>query len=493
MINNTPISVQLQKARDYQDQAVKTMKLAKKPYFHVAAPVGWINDPNGFSCYQGEVHLFYQYHPYDYLWGPMHWGHVKTTDFIRWEQLPVALAPDQRYDDFGCFSGSAVEWKGKHVLVYTGVSKSVGDEGYTAVIQTQCIAVGDGIDYEKIDTNPVILSDSLPKGSSTEDFRDPKAWVVGDEVYLVVGSRAEDSSGQIPLYRSKNLSDWEFLGIIDQCNNQYGKMWECPDFFELDGKQILLVSPQEMKGGGMEIHNGNTTLCIIGNFDSDTYAFQRESVSCIDSGLDFYAPQTMMTEDGRRIMIGWMESWDNHMYTKEFGWSGMMTIPRELSIVKEKLHQNPIREIEKYYKDTVTHSIGRFEGSIQLSRVEGRCSDLSVEVVDGEYQEFSIYLACGKKEFTRLCYDRRKGIFEIDRENSGLARDVIGLRRIKVADREGKIKLRVILDRYSIEVFINDGEQALSTLIFTEEEANGIEFHTDGYAQMEVLFHQIQV
>lgn len=492
-MKTTRCTVQLQKAREYQDQALKTMKMAKKPSFHVAAPVGWINDPNGFSLYQGEVHLFYQYHPYEYLWGPMHWGHVKTSDFIRWEQLPVALAPDQAYDHFGCFSGSAFEWKDKHVLAYTGVDKKIDEDGNEIVLQTQCLAVGDGYDYEKMDVNPVITPETLPKGSSFSDFRDPKAWVEGDSIYLVVGSRAEDTSGQIALYRSKNLYDWEYVTIVDQCNNQYGKMWECPDFFELDGKQVLLVSPQEMKGGGLDIHNGNATLCIVGSYDTKKHDFLRETVSSIDNGLDFYAPQTMLTKDHRRIMIGWMESWDNHLYTKEFGWSGMMSIPRELHIVNGKMIQNPIREIEKYYRDSVCHSIGRFEGSLELSGVKGRSSDMTAEVIGGEYSEFSIHVACGKEEYTRLTYDRRKHIFEIDRENSGFTKDVIGLRRSKVSDYQGKIKIRAILDLYSVEVFINDGEQALSMLVFTPEEAERIEFYTDGYVQMEVEMHQIQI
>lgn len=108
-----------QKADEYIEK--NRVDRADKPEFHLTTPVGWLNDPNGFSIYKGKVHLFYQFHPYRTEWGPMHWGHSTSDDFIRWEELPTALAPDSDYDAFGCFSGTAIENDGKHVLFYTGV------------------------------------------------------------------------------------------------------------------------------------------------------------------------------------------------------------------------------------------------------------------------------------------------------------------------------------------------------------------------------------
>ena len=113
----------LEKARKYETEKIAATDPQTKPLFHVSAPTGWINDPNGFSFYDGQIHLFYQYHPYNREWGPMHWGHSVTCDMIHWEQLPAALAPDEEYDKAGCFSGSAIEADGKHVLVYTGVTR----------------------------------------------------------------------------------------------------------------------------------------------------------------------------------------------------------------------------------------------------------------------------------------------------------------------------------------------------------------------------------
>ena len=166
----------LTEARDFE-QKYLPYSYADQPKFHVTGGIGWLNDPNGFAPYKGEYHLFFQYYPYDVRWGPMHWGHVKTRDFIRWERLPAAMAPDQEYDSGGCFSGSAVEMPdGRHLLMYTGVRNERNESGRIESFQTQCIAFGDGVDYEKYEGNPVIGADMLPEGGSVKDFRDPKIW-----------------------------------------------------------------------------------------------------------------------------------------------------------------------------------------------------------------------------------------------------------------------------------------------------------------------------
>ena len=171
----------LQKARDFELQYGSFIPAEQRPAFHATPTIGWMNDPNGFSLYQGEYHLFYLYHPYSNEWGPMHWGHLKTKDFIRWERLPAAMAPDQSYDASGCFSGSAIELPdGRQLLLYTGVQRSHNEEGFIQDIQAQCVAIGDGVDYEKYGENPVLGAADLPEGGSSIDFRDPKIWQEAD-------------------------------------------------------------------------------------------------------------------------------------------------------------------------------------------------------------------------------------------------------------------------------------------------------------------------
>lgn len=485
------ISEILQNARKHEAHALAKIEMVPKQRFHVCAPVGWINDPNGFSMFQGEYHLFYQYHPYSTVWGPMHWGHVKTTDFMTWEQLPTAIAPDMDYDANGCFSGSAIELNGEHVLFYTGVANKKEEDGTHTIRQTQCVAIGDGLNYEKNLQNPVILADTLPEGSSLEDFRDPKAWVDGAYIYLLVGSRSEDGSGQLPLYRSKDLVQWERISILDRSNNELGKMWECPDFFQLEDKHILIVSPQEVASKNLEFHNGNVTAALIGNLDKETYEFKRELVHAIDYGLDFYAPQTLETQDGRRIMIAWMQSWDNHMFPQEYGWSGTMTIPRELTLRNGRLVQLPISEIENYYTNTIAYENTKIEGATQFPDIKGRFFDMTVEISEGNYNEFIICLAHNEHFSTKISFDRKKNIITMDRRNSGVTKDMICIREMNRNHCRDVVTLRIVMDQYSVELFVDNGEQAASMLIFTPIEADQIQFIADGQATVSITKHEI--
>ena len=167
----------LEKARVYEAEEELKITKVERPAFHLSPRIGWMNDPNGFTFYKGQYHMFYQYHPYNTNWGPMHWGHAVSEDLMHWNYLPAALAPDQEYDKFGCFSGSAVELEdGRQLLMYTGVSKADPEDPSSADVQTQCIAVGDGVNYEKYEGNPVLTSADLPAGASKVDFRDPKMW-----------------------------------------------------------------------------------------------------------------------------------------------------------------------------------------------------------------------------------------------------------------------------------------------------------------------------
>ena len=226
------INDKLKKAREYEVRKEKEIAPDKRPAFHLTPRVGWMNDPNGFSYHNGEYHLFYQYHPYDTNWGPMHWGHAVSKDLLKWEYCPTALAPDESYDNFGCFSGSADTLDdGRQILMYTGVQNTKDEDGKEIVFQTQCIAVGDGTNFEKYEKNPVITADALPEGASKIDFRDPKIWKEKDGTFrCVVGSRPADGSGQILLYSSKDGFSWNFEQILIQNKKSFWKNVGVPGF-----------------------------------------------------------------------------------------------------------------------------------------------------------------------------------------------------------------------------------------------------------------------
>lgn len=490
MIENNFI---LEKARKYEKEFINSISKEEKPSFHLCAPIGWINDPNGFSTFNNEYHLFYQYHPYDVVWGPMYWGHSKTNDFIKWEQLPIALAPEASYDMGGCFSGSALEYDGKHVIMYTGVLDNKDENGERIVRQTQCIAIGNGENYEKLDCNPVITHEMLPEGSSLEDFRDPKIWIEGEEFYCVVASRSNDGSGQILMYKSNNLKEWEFVAIVDNSKNKVGRMWECPDFFSLNGKDVLIISPQEVKATKDGFHNGNNTAYLIEKYDNEKNSFERESCNVIDFGLDFYAPQTLESTDGRRIMIGWMQSWENRIVPANFKWCGMMTIPRELTIKEGCLIQNPIREIKNYYKNTVEYNNLTIKDEVSLDGIFGRELDITIDIDGSQAEEFKIKLAKNNEYETIINFNSKKNIIEFDRTYSGIYGDILHKREMKVRDKKGKVKMRLIIDKYSVEIFANDGEQVMTSTFYTPLEATDITFASEGNSIINIKKHDIEV
>ncbi len=487
----------LQKAREFEAQYGPHIPDSERPAFHATPTIGWMNDPNGFSLYKGEYHLFYQYHPYSNEWGPMHWGHLKSRDLIRWERLPAAMAPDMPYDASGCFSGSAVELPdGRQLLLYTGVRRDRDPDGFLRDVQTQCAAIGDGVDYEKCLENPVLTEADLPRGGSAVDFRDPKLWRDADGTYYaVVGNRAGDDCGAILLYRSQDGLGWELVRTLDACRGQYGKMWECPDFFPLDGKRVLLTSPQEMDPVGLEFHAGSGTLCLIGDYDAEGAGFRRQAAQAIDYGLDFYASQTLLTEDGRRVMIAWMQNWATVGAKPDHcRWFGQMTLPRELSLRNGRLYQNPVRELERYRGPCIIHRNIPVSGEINLPGIQGRTLDMTVTVrpIGHEsYRWFRVRVAKDGKHETIVRYRPDQGTVKIDRTRSGLPHDIVHTRSFLVRPRNGEIKLRLILDRFSLEVFVNDGEQAASAVLYTRQEADAISFEAGGTVLMDVEKYDI--
>lgn len=477
----------LKKARQYEEE--NRVSPEKRPVFHAAPPVGWMNDPNGFSVYGERIHLFYQYNPYDTQWGLMYWGHLKTEDLIRWEDCPAVLAPDQAYDREGCFSGSAIETEEGHVLVYTGVSKD--EKGQD--IQIQCAAVGDGTNYEKIGKNPVIGGDMLPEGCSRAHFRDPKVWKEKDRYYMVVGSCDEDGNGQILLFSGEDLTRMTCGGILAHNGGILGRMWECPDFFQLDGSHVLICSPQDMKAAEYEFHNGHNSLYFLGEYDEKECRFSKGDPRSLDYGLDFYAAQTTLLPDGRRVLIAWMQSWDTAPILVEQKWKGVMTLPRELSVRDGKLIQKPVRELERYRRNKIAYINETVEGERSFDGICGRVLDLTVEIVSGSFCEFTVDLAKNKEYYTRFIINKKKSVIEIDRTYSGLIKDIACIRRARLPQTEGGIKLRFIMDRNSVELFVNDGEMVLSTVIYTSLSAQEMVFACDGRAEVNLEKYDIEV
>lgn len=489
------MSQTLRDARNYEEQRERFIRREDRPEFHLSARVGWMNDPNGFCYYQGKYHMFYQYYPYDSHWGPMHWGHAVSRDLLRWEFLPAALAPDMSYDHAGCFSGSAVELPdGRHLLMYTGVAHEMTERGELRDVQTQNLAIGDGVNYVKYAHNPVLTSADLPEGGSREHFRDPKMWREADGSYRMIAvNHAGAGGGQALLYRSEDGIHWAYDCVVSRNEGRIGDMWECPDLFRLDGRDVLLASAQDMLPRGFEYHNGNGTFYFIGDVDPKTGRFIEESDHTADYGIDFYAPQTILTPDGRRVMIGWMQNWDTcNLHTKSVSWFGQMSLPRELRIQNGILYQTPVRELEALRRDKVEYGRVTVENDeITLPGVSGRMLDLEIELDEGDFTRFAVWFAKNSEYHTGVSFRPHESVLKIDRKFSGSRRAIIHQRRAKVRHEHGRLKLRIILDRYSAEVFVNDGEKVLTATLYTDLDAEGVSFFADGTASFSVTKYDL--
>jgi beta-fructofuranosidase len=247
----------------------------------------------------------------------------------------------------------------------------------------------------------------------------------------------------------------------------------------------------DMLPEGFEFHNGNGNLCLIGSFDKETETFRPEKAQAVDSGIDFYASQTMQAPDGRRIMVAWMQNPDCCSYRgSALPWYGQMTIPRELEIRDGRLWQRPVRELESLRSGHVSVQGITFSGELRLAGVSGRRLDLevTVRVTDplNPYHKFILRFAKNDRYYTQLSFRPRENILKLDRKFSGTRRAVINQRRCLIRRPMTELKLRVILDRYSVEVFINDGEQVMTALLYTDQDARDIMFYADGEACIDV-------
>lgn len=482
-----------EKANQFIEKHKNNVVQTYRHEYHFMSPVGWINDPNGFIYFKGEYHLFYQYNPYDSVWGPMYWGHAKSKDLITWEHLPVALAPDQPYDKDGCFSGTAIEKDGKLYLMYTGHILGEKEEDTR---QVQCVAVSsDGINFEKVEQNPVLTEADLPSNALPQDFRDPKVLEKNGKYYKIIVSKTKKETGQILLYSSSDLITWDFVSILLEGTTEEGIMWECPDIFELDGKDVIVMSPIDFPKEDNHYYNTHTSLIIVGKMDWEKGLFQKEWLKEIDHSMDFYAPQTTIDDKGRRIVIAWMQMWGRNMPTdtEKHGWAGSMVLPRELSLVNNQLYQKPITEIENYLtNERVIENQVLQDEEKEFENIKGNVAVLEVEIDIEEDSRFEIKLHANDKEKTLLSYESKTGLLELNRKDSGYEisgdeKEHLYKRGVYCDTSTGKLTLKIFLDRSSVEVFINGGIDSMTATVYPKEEAKQIKFASKGKVNIERL------
>ncbi|UOE55464.1 sucrose-6-phosphate hydrolase [Bacillus sp. CMF12] len=454
-------------------EAEKNRHLVRQdPYrlkYHLMPPVGLLNDPNGLIQFKGVYHVFYQWNPFDTAHGAKYWGHYSSRDLVHWKEEPIALAPDQWYDRNGCYSGSAIDHDGKLYLFYTGNVKT--EEGKRETYQ--CLAVSeDGIHFAK--KGPVL---ELPKGY-TAHFRDPKVWEKDGHFYMVVGAQTPNQEGAAVLFASKDLYHWEEKGKIAGAwmngLEDFGYMWECPDLFELDGQEILLISPQGLEPSGYEYHNLFQSGYFAGKLDYEKAKFKHGSFAELDRGFDFYAPQTFKDDSGRRILYGWMgitDEAESSQPTVPYRWIHALTMPRVLEIKNGRLIQTPVKELKNLRKDKMElHNMEINGESLQLDGLRGKTAELMLESFKNVKGIFKMDL----RNEASLTYNPDQKEIQLKRRNVKT-----GMQESRICKISSLSKLHVFMDQSSLEIFINGGEEVFTARYFPDPEDETIFFSGD--------------
>lgn len=454
--------------------------LYKEPYrlqYHFSPPCRWMNDPNGMVYYEGEYHLFYQFHPQDTVWGPMHWGHAVSQDLVHWENLPIALYPD----------ALGTIWSGSAVVDANNTSGLVPGGGLVAIFtyqdQSQGIAFSTdrGRTWTKYAGNPVIPA-------LAKDFRDPKViWYAPTEQWIMVIAAGKE----VQFFGSPDLIKWEHLS--DFSGGHTLGVWEVPDLFPLQVDEtgitrwVLLVSVSTMapaSGGGVQ--------CFIGDFDGRTFTTAQTEVLWLDYGPDNYAGTTWSDlPDGRRVYIGWLNNWQYAAQIPTSVWRGAATLPRELQLKQTLLGTRLVQSVPVAIQKLRT-PLGSWENlpidaRLPLDSIKGRRLEIEITFELGTAERFGVEVHRGEGPQARVVYNTTRAQLLISRGDAKSAtREAVTLGGYNpvfgapVEPENNRVRLHIFVDESSLEVFAQEGRFALSSQIFVDPTSDGMALFAEG-------------
>ncbi|GKU82134.1 glycoside hydrolase family 32 protein [Niallia sp. NCCP-28] len=435
-----------------------------RPQYHFSPKKNWMNDPNGLLFYKGEYHLFYQYHPYSKVWGPMHWGHAISKDLIHWEELPIAIYPDELGQ---IFSGSAVVDRENT----SGLKNS--DEDVLIAIFThhgednekQSIAYSNdkGRTWAKYKGNPVL------KNPGIKDFRDPKVFWHNPSQKWIMTLAAGDC---VHFYGSPNLLDWSFLSSFGKEYGAHGGVWECPDLIELEiegekaKKWVLIVS---INPGGP--NGGSAVQYFTGDFDGIAFAAdtEKERMQWADHGRDFYAAVTWSNTQ-EPIWIGWMSNWQYAKQVPTDPFRGAMSIPRKLTLRKEegelKLIQLPIDFASIVASEAITMESFTLQPDKPEKIEINNLQMLFQGKVKGNTASAFTWTIRGENEYLQIIFDGVNKEVRIDRTQSGLTTFSEQFPSVSKMPLKELEEFSIFIDQSSVELFVNQGSGVMTELFF---------------------------
>lgn len=435
----------IDKANEYIKTNRGTVNSFYRAKFHMETPVGWMNDPNGLIKFNNKYHLFYQFNPYDSCPGPMHWGHFISDDLIKYEHAEVALAPLVK--EVGCFTGSAVVKDNKLHLIYTHHYEKDGFRQENQHIATS----SDGLHFE-VNEKPLVDLSSLDDDLSTCDFRDPAVFEIDGLYYMFVGGKLKTNEGVLLVFKSADLAHFEYDFKIGP-RKEFGEMFECPDYFKINDKDVFLFSACAVKKEGNNYHNCNSSLYMIGKLDLINKTYEIENIKEIDKGDAFYAPKCIANNE-QIIMIGWLEMWGKEYKTHvlNHGYAGAFSIPRVLEYKDGFLYQKIIDSLDKYIIN---------QKLLNNGEIISRTSIVEFDIDS----DFELIISSLDEQYDVKVY-RKDGFIYLDTNNSNNLNALI-----RRSDYQySYTNIQILLDSSSIELFIENGKESISSRVFLESE-----------------------
>ena len=429
--------------------------------FHIMPPQGWLNDPNGSCFFNGNYHIFFQYSPDTPLGGKKYWGHYISENLVDWKFVGTPLSPDTEFDCDGVYSGCAFVEDGLMELFYTGNVKHPGNFDYINEGRGHNVLYVESKDGSSFSAKtPLLLNKDYPAELSCH-VRDPKIWKKGSGYYMLLGARTRSSKAALLLFSSKDKRKWNFARLFKPADD-FGYMLECPDYFPLGDCFIVAACPQGIPCGEKKFqnvyHSGyvilkNDALLEFSDVELDS-VFIKKNFEEWDSGFDFYAPQTFVAKDGRRLLVGWAgvpdAPYGNEPSIIE-GWQHSLTLVRELNLKNGRIYQNPVREFDSLRGNAVAVS-----DSVKL---DSYCFDSEFIIEKG----LCVKIQCND-DFV-LAFDG--GIFSLEflNEESGCGRKI---RRTELSSLES---VRLVMDESLIEVYLNGGEKVFTSRYYPADDS----------------------
>jgi fructan beta-fructosidase len=444
-----------------------------RPQIHFSPKEKWTNDPNGMVFHNGTWHLFYQYYPDSTVWGPMHWGHATSKDLVLWQEQPIALYPDS----LGyIFSGSAVLDRnntsgfGKMgqaplVAIFTHHDPK-GEKAGKNNYQNQSLAysLDNGKTWIKYAGNPVL------KNPGIVDFRDPKVMWYEPQKKWVMTLATKD---RITFYSSPDLKSWTKKCEFGATIGAHGGVWECPDLFTLEdnGKKVWVLIVNLNPGGP---NGGSATQYFIGEFDGNKFTPWDINTRWLDYGPDEYAGITWSNTGNRKIFLGWMSNWLYANVVPTKAWRNAMTIPRELKIKRvgseTYVVQEPVKELNKLLaKQTVLQNVQVKTPFDVANSIRPIALPARIDLELQQANDFSLKLFNNAGEEVVIGYDQQQKKYYIDRSRSGktnFQKDFAGRHTAPRFSDAGGIKLTLVIDVSSVELFADDGLTVMTSIFF---------------------------